>query len=134
MIEVADFSILIMVKSSCFFFLRGYLGLITQVMGPSTFDLFFIRLSTSHDLSCEFSKLTQLTCFFSFLKKYFSSISSFNIVFDWELGFIIYLCLFFIRLSQLHDPIIVLNRLTQVDLTHFLCYFFLIKFLTNFII
>jgi len=41
--------------------------------------------------------------------------------------------LFFIRLSIPHDPRIVLNGLTLVDMSHFLCYF-LIKIYINFIV
>jgi hypothetical protein len=35
----------------------------------------------------------------------------------------IYFGLLFIRLSQSHDPKIVFNELTQVDLAYFLCHF-----------
>jgi hypothetical protein len=38
---------------------------------------------------------------------------------------------FFIRLSRSHESKIVLNELTRVDLTYFLCYF-LIKFFYKF--
>jgi hypothetical protein len=46
MINVADFGILMTVKSGCLFFLKGHHGLITQVMGPSTLNFFL--LSCSH--------------------------------------------------------------------------------------
>jgi len=42
------------------FFLKDYIGLMTQVMSPSTLD-FFIGLSLSHDSDCGFGWLTQLT-------------------------------------------------------------------------
>ena len=59
-IKVADFGLLISVKSSCFFlfFLRGYLGLMTRVTCQSTLDLIFIGLSSSHDPGYEFEGLT----------------------------------------------------------------------------
>jgi hypothetical protein len=61
MIRVVDFSILTLVKSCCFFiifFLKDYLGLMTQVINPSTLDLLFIRLSSSRGPGCEFTRLT----------------------------------------------------------------------------
>ena len=63
----------------------------------------------------------------------FSPNSLFNIVFDWELSFIICFCLFFIRLSLPRGPRIMLNELICVDLAYFLSNF-LIKIFTNFII
>ena len=108
----------------------------------SHFFYFFLkRLSQSHDLSHwsfnnEFyfywdvpvswagSRVWRVnpidSVFYNWL---FPPNSSFNIVFDWELGFMICFGLFFIRLFRSHDPMIVLNRLTRVDLAHFLCHF-----------
>jgi hypothetical protein len=62
-IKVTSFDILTLVKSSFFFifFLRDYISLMTRVTGPSTLDLFFIRLSPSYDLSRKFDRLTHLT-------------------------------------------------------------------------
>jgi hypothetical protein len=45
----------------------------------------------------------------------------------------IYFGLYFIRLSRLHNSKIMLDRLTQVDLTHFLSHFSIIVFI-NFIV
>jgi hypothetical protein len=70
----------------------------------------------SHDPSRVFGKLIILTRFF--LIDFFK-IPSFNIVFEWELGFMIYFGLIFMRLSRLHDPRIVFNELTHIDLYHF---------------
>jgi hypothetical protein len=39
------------------FFLKGYLGLMTWVMCPSTLDFIFIGLSLSHDLGSKFDGL-----------------------------------------------------------------------------
>jgi len=66
MIRFMSFCILNSVKSSCFFifFLRDYLGRVTQVICPSKLDLLYIGLSLSHDPSHEFDSLTQLTQFF----------------------------------------------------------------------
>jgi hypothetical protein len=124
MIKVASFDILTSVKSSCFYF------------------YFFKRLSRSHVLqhwicfllSCPhlMTKDASLVDWLSFfLIDFFFSISSFNIVFDWELGFIIYFGLTFMRLSWPHDLGIMLNGLTHIDLAHFLCYF-LINFFYKF--
>jgi hypothetical protein len=68
-----------------------------------------------------------------FFNWFFLLILSFNIVFDWELGFMTYYALLFIRLFQSHDLKMMLNRLTRVDLTYF-CIIFLIKFFKNFIV
>jgi hypothetical protein len=76
----------------------------TRVMDPSTLDLPFFRLFLSHYMG---RRLIQLTQFFFI--DFFFLISSFNIVFDWELYFMIYSDLFFVRLSQSHDLEIVLN-------------------------
>ena len=87
-----------------YFVLRGCLGLITRVMGPSTLNFFFIVLSSSHDSGYEFVTPPN---------------SSFNIVFHWELRFMICFNLLFIRLSWSHNLKIVLNGLTHIDLTYF---------------
>jgi len=50
-------------------------------------------------------------------------------MFDYELDFMIYFGFFFIKLSRPHGMRIMLNKLTQVNLTHFS-----IKFFTNFIV
>ena len=68
-----------------------------------------------------------------FFNWFFLLILSFNIVFDWELGFMTYYALLFIRLFQSHDLKMMLNRLTRVDLTYF-CIIFLIRFFTNFVV
>jgi hypothetical protein len=44
-----------------------------------------------------------------------------------------FFCLLFIRLSRSHDSRIMLNRLTLINLTNFLCCF-LIKIFINFIV
>jgi hypothetical protein len=54
-------------------------------------------------------------------------------VFYWELGFMNFFCLLFIKLPRSHDSRIVFNGLILIDLTHFL-YCFLIKIFINFII
>jgi hypothetical protein len=63
MIKVAIFSILTTIKLGPFFILslKGYLGLMTRVMGPSKLDFLFIGLSLFHNPGHE---LTQLTQFF----------------------------------------------------------------------
>jgi len=63
----------------------------TRVTGLSTLDFLLIGLSSSYDVGCEFSELTQLTQFF--LIDFFL-ISSFNIVFYWELCFMIFFVYF----------------------------------------
>jgi hypothetical protein len=69
------------------------------------FNLLFMRLSHSHDLDYEFDKLTQLiqAFFFHFLIDLFF----FNFILqrwvDWELGFVICLDLFFVRLYMSYD-------------------------------
>jgi hypothetical protein len=102
----------------------------TRVTSLSTLSLLFIGLSASHDSDREFSGLIQLTqLFFFFFLIDFPLISSFNIVFNWKLGFMICFGLFLIRLFLSHDPIIVLNMLTRVDLTHLLGHFLNYNFL-----
>jgi hypothetical protein len=94
MTKETSFIILILIKSSCFFFLRIYFGLITWVSGPSTLDLCFIRLSPTYDMGCRFNELTLFFCFF-LIDLFLFPISSFNIMFFWKLGFMICFGLFF---------------------------------------
>jgi len=96
-------------------FLRGNLGVMIWITGPSALDFIFVGMFSSHDLGHRFSELTQLTHFFCF----FFSILSFNIVFHWELDFMICFNLVFIRISRLHDLRMVLNELIRVDSTYF---------------
>jgi hypothetical protein len=98
----------------------------TRVTCCSTLDLLFIRLSLSYDPSRVFGGLTQLTQFF--LIDFFFIISSFTIIFDWKLSFMICFGLFFIKLSQPYDQRIMLNELIQVDLIYF-CVNFQLKIL-----
>ena len=97
-------------------------------MGPSILNIVFIGFSLSHDLSQECDRLTQLTQFFLNWLSFFLLILSFNIVFDWELSFMICFNLLFIMLFQPHDPGIVFNGLIRVNLAHFSCHFFKLNF------
>ena len=63
----------------------------------------------------------------------FFLISSFNIVFDEKLSFMICFILFFVRLSWSYNSRIMLNELINADLAHFYV-IFLIKSFSNFII
>ena len=121
-IKVVNFDILTFVKSSCFFifFIRGYQGLPTWVTSPLTLEFFYWVVSVSWPRS----RVWQVNPI-----DFFFSISSFNIVFDWKLSFMIYFGLLFNTLSWLHWSRIVFNVLTRVDMTHFF-----IKSFINFII
>ena len=131
MIKVASFGILISVKSSCFYF------------------YFFKRLSRSHVLqhwicfwlSCprlmtkDASLIGWSNWLSFFLIDFFFSISSFNIVFDWELDFMIYFGLIFMRLFWPHNLGIMFNGLSHIILTWLIfCVIFLIKIFINFIV
>jgi hypothetical protein len=105
-----------------------------------------MRLSSSHDLSYEFGGLiranlshefrwlTQVdsNCFLYPIYSYFFLILSFNTKVYWKLNFIIYFNLLSIRLSQSHNLGCGFDRLTRVDLSHFIWYF-LIYIFFNFI-
>ena len=69
-------------KSSFFFFLKSYLGLMTWIMSPSTLNLHFISLSLFRDFGNGIGRLTKLTLFCPFFNWLFPPISLFNILFD----------------------------------------------------
>jgi len=128
MISVMVFDILTQNKSYCFFnfFLKSYFSLMTWVISPSTLNFDFYLIFSVLWLRSWVWQVNPIDSFFFLL------ISSFNIVYDWELGFTTYFGLFFIRLSRPYDSKIIFDGLTRADLTYFLCHF-LIRSFTNFI-
>jgi len=129
MIKIIYFSILTTVKSG-YFFLRGYLGIMTWVMSPSTLNFLYWVFSVSWPESrVWWANPIDLNFIFNW---FFFIIPSFNIVFYLELDFMIFLFSFFIMLFRPHNPGIVFNRLIRIDLVYFLSFFF-IKTFANFI-
>jgi hypothetical protein len=119
MIRVASFGILTPVKLGhlfYFIFLRGYLGLMSFNI---RFVFYWVVPISWPGLRIWQVNLVDLIDFFPSIY--------------WELGLMIYFGLIFMRLFWPHDPKIVLNRLTHIDLAYFYA-IFLIKFFINSIV
>ena len=96
--------------------------------------MFFNELSHSYNIDHGFRGLIQLTkgFFFFFLINFFSNFVSIMLS-GLRIRHHDLFCLLFIMLFWPHDPRIMLNGLTRVDSSYFLCYFFN-WFFFNFII
>jgi hypothetical protein len=132
MIKVVCFGILTTFKLGCFFsFLSKKLSR-SHDPGHRSFNIgfsfYWVVLVSWLGLQVWLVNPTDLV-FFHWLFFQFHHLII-NIVFAWV---IIYFSLLFIILSRPHEPWIMINGLTRVHLTYFLCYF-LIKIFINFII
>jgi len=80
-----------------------------------------MKLSRSHDTSCEFNKLTQVDydCFLLFLIVFYFII---QLWVDWKLSFIIFYFIF-VKLSRSNNLSYEFGMLTRVVFCHFLNFF-----------